>query len=101
VKRTWTAVDFERDLTAFCAEYGQQFAIIVGKLRTDYAEKSPDPGRELDKLLESHVRVFIDALLASLNWQTGVRTPGGTNLVPEAPLRSGDRSTVRFLDYLG
>ena len=101
MKRNWTAADFERDLTVFSAEYDDQFAIIAAQLRADYAEKSPDPDGELDKLLESHVRVFIDALLASLNWQTGVRAPGRTNLVPEAPLRSGDRSSVRFLDYLG
>jgi len=101
LKRNWTATEFQRDLEVLCAKYSQDFVNVAAKVRTEYVGKSPDVENERDQLLEAHVRVFIDGLLASLNWQTGVETTGNTNLVPEAPIYSAERSRVRFLDYLG
>jgi hypothetical protein len=101
VKRNWTAAEFERDLAGLCARYTEEFVSAAAKIRTEYVGKSPNNDREGDQLLEAHVRVFIDGLLAALNWQPGVETNAATNLVPESPVYSEDRARIRFLDYLG
>ncbi|MDA8397969.1 MAG: hypothetical protein M0Z29_09005 [Actinomycetota bacterium] len=53
--------------------------------------------------LEAHVRVYVvDSFLAALNWRMDVSAADGSlNLMPEMALRSLEKGTTRFLDYLG
>lgn len=82
-------------------EYEGRFAPRLRALRERYTG-TPEGGL-LDHSLEVHVRVYIvNALLAALNWRLNASPDDGLpNLVPEAPVRSESRKSVRFLDYLG
>ncbi len=51
--------------------------------------------------LEAHARVYVDAVLGSLNWQVNLAGWETPDLVRESPIRSKKSRTVRFLDYLG
>ncbi|WP_148228641.1 hypothetical protein [Thermus scotoductus] len=82
-------------------DYEQLFAPSIAQLRAQYAGK---PGEDLlDYSLEVHAREYIvNSLLAALNWRLDAQPEEGLpNLVPEVPVRSSQRGTLRFLDYLG
>ena len=78
---------------------------IFAKRIADIRQKFTGQPQEslLDNTLEAHERTYIvNDLLAALNWRLDARTEDGLpNLIPEAPVRSEERKTVRFLDYLG
>lgn len=82
-------------------DYGRLFAPGVEQIRQKYAG-SPEQSL-LPNSLEAHARAYIvNALLAALNWRLDARPEDGLpNIVPEAPIRSEERKSVRFLDYLG
>lgn len=82
-------------------DYEQLFAPSIAQIRAQYAGK---PGEDLlDYSLEVHAREYIvNSLLAALNWRLDAQPEEGLpNLVPEVPVRSSERGTLRFLDYLG
>jgi hypothetical protein len=102
VKRCNTVTEFERALVRIRGQYELGFEQATIEVRQTYAEGSLIFDAARDQLLEAHARIFIDQVLEALNWQTGVGDSElATNLTPEAPVRSLDVSTVRFLDYLG
>ena len=85
-------------------DYNQLFGPRVAKVRAQYA-KSP-VGKlppSVDESLEAHIRVYVvNALLAALNWRLDAKPEDGLpNLLPEAPIASKEKRTIRFLDYLG
>lgn len=82
-------------------KYEMLFAPRIAQIRGKYAG-APEQNL-LDQELEIHAReYFVNAFLAALNWRLDARPEDGLpNLIPESPIRSDERSTVRFLDYLG
>lgn len=54
-------------------------------------------------LLEAHVRHhLVDPTLEALNWPLALdSSPERSDVAVEMPVRSGERGTVRFLDYFG
>ena len=95
------ADDFLLEFRKIRADYDGAFGPRIAEIRTKYAG-TPEEGL-LDQSLEVHGRTYIvNALLAALNWRLDVRPEDGLpNLFPEAPIRSVERRSVRFLDYLG
>jgi hypothetical protein len=101
VSRIRNADDFLIEYRRIQADYDYKFKDIIADIREKYAD---GPSTSIvDQSLEAHLRAYkINALLAALNWRLD-RTPVDDlpNLIPEAPVRSQDRKTIRFLDYLG
>jgi hypothetical protein len=101
VSRIVCAQDFRLKFRGIRSSYENHFGPLVARIREQYAEK---PEEDLvDQSLEAHIRAYVvNALLAALNWRLDARPEDGLpNLVPEAPIRSEERGSVRFLDYLG
>ena len=95
------ADDFLLRLRQFAGEYERTFEPLISRLRQQYTGKLEE--QLVNDHLEFHARVyFVNAFLAALNWRLD-QSPGNglPNLVPEVPVRSEERRTVRFLDYLG
>jgi hypothetical protein len=82
-------------------DYSRVYGPMIDRLRQRYAGQ-PEAGL-LDNSLEAHGRVyFVNGFLSALNWRFGLSPDKGLpNLVPEVPIRSEERGTIRFLDYLG
>lgn len=60
------------------------------------------PGTPRSIVLEAHIRQhFIDEVLAALNWALRPQSDLPSQLSVEVPIRSQERRTVRFFDYLG
>ena len=95
------ADDFLLRLRQFAGEYERTFEPLISRLRQQYTGKLEE--QLVNDHLEFHARVyFINAFLAALNWRLDQSPENGLpNLVPEVPVRSEERRTVRFLDYLG
>lgn len=93
-----------QQLRKICADYDHFFKPRISAIREKY-EKTPmgKPPRFVDDSLEAHIRVYVvNALLAALNWRLDAKPEDGLpNLVPEAPIKSEERGTTRFLDYFG
>lgn len=87
-----------------CADYERLFQPRISAIREQF-ERSPagQIPRSVDESLEAHIRAYVvNALLAALNWRLDARPEDGLpNLVPEAPIKSEERGTTRFLDYFG
>jgi len=104
VSRVSNADEFRLEFRRLCESYTYFFAPRVAAIRELYA-KTPT-GQippAVDESLEAHVRSYlVNALLAALNWRLDTTPEEGLpNLVPEAPIKSEQRGTTRFLDYLG
>jgi hypothetical protein len=104
VSRIRTASDFRLELRKIHDNYDRIFRPIIARVRSAYAQNPPEQLPPLvDESLEAHIRTYVvNAFLAALNWRLDV--PPETdlpNLVPEAPLESLEKGTIRFLDYLG
>lgn len=99
MSRIRNADEFLVRFRAIQNDYDNRFAPHVARLRAGYTGANPD----VDKILESHVRVYIvNSLLSALNWRMDSEPAEGLpNLVPEAAVESEGRGTTRFLDYLG
>ncbi len=68
----------------------------ISAIRASYTDSGVDPAANLiDDILEAHLReYFVNCILKTLNWRMG------ESLLPEAPVESYARGTIRFLDYL-
>jgi hypothetical protein len=101
VSRVHNADVFLLRLRKIRSDYDRVFGPGIAEIRNKYAGK-PEAGL-LDQSLEAHARVYIvNALLAALNWRLDARPEDGLpNLIPEAPIRSEEKRSVRFIDYLG
>lgn len=101
MNRVLNADQFLLDFRRICGKYEQVFGPRLAGVRTRYAGTPEEDA--LDQTLEAHARAYIvDDLLAALNWR--LDTPPEDrmwNLIPEAPVRSEERGSIRFLDYLG
>ena len=91
-------------LLRFCRisdDYERTFGPMLSRIREQYTN---EPKKQIIKdFLEFHARTyFVNAFLAALNWRIDLPpTDGLPNLVPEVPLRSKERGSIRFMDYLG
>ena len=96
------ADDFLLAYRRACANYDRIFSNQIREIRRCYSGVAPAE-ETIDEALEAHIRVyFVNALLAALNWRMDLTPESGLpNMIPESPVRSGDRGTRRFLDYLG
>jgi hypothetical protein len=104
VSRVRNADQFGRAFGRIKDDYDRIFAPRIANIRTEYGGTASKGGRiPVDDCLEAHLRVFfINSFLAALNWRPNCAPEDGLpNLIPEVPLRSTDRGTTRFLDYLG
>lgn len=85
-------------------DYTSHFAPMIARIRNAYARDNPERSN-IDAVLEAHNRKYrIDCFLAALNWEPDVtpeKNPIHPNLIPEVPIRSKEKNTTRFLDYLG
>jgi hypothetical protein len=101
VNRVRNADEFLLRCRRIREQYDNLFAPHIAEVRKKYA------GREEEGLvnhnLEAHARAHnVNAFLAALNWRLDARPEEGLpNLIPEAPIRSEERRSIRFLDYLG
>lgn len=103
MSRIDNADDFLLKFRRVRADYNNIFSRQLQKLRESLAgAPQQDVDRE-DLNLEAHARVYtVNALLEALNWRMDVQAHEmGPNLVPEAALKSLERGSRRFLDYLG
>lgn len=80
--------------------YRRQMEEVRAKYADNPTEEAPP---EIDESLEAHLRqYFVNAFLNALNWRLDLSPHDGLpNLIPESPIASLNRGTVRFLDYLG
>lgn len=101
LRGTKNANDFLLTFRKIRDEYKFVFRDRIADIRNQYAGQ-PEADI-LDQSLEAHVRVYVvNALLNALNWRLDKSPRDGLpNLFPEAPVRSGQSGTIRFLDYLG
>jgi len=101
LSRIRNADEFRLKFREIRGKYERIFGPRIAEIRRKYAS---GPERDLiDRNLEMHARVYIvNALLAALNWRMDSFPEDGLpNLIPEAPVRSADRKSIRFFDYLG
>ena len=104
MSRVRNADDFLLQYRKICNKYEQIFGPRLAEVRRIYAATPAGALSAANKEnLEAHGRVYlVNSLLAALNWRLDSRPEEGlANLIPEAPIRSEDRGSVRFLDYLG
>ena len=104
MSRVRNADDFLFESRRIRGEYEERFGPQIAAVRAKYADNpvgtTPDA---IQAQLEYHARCYlINGLLEALNWRLNTpREEGLPPLVPEAPVRSSEYQTVKFLDYLG
>lgn len=100
MNRVRNADEFLLRFRAIHDEYEQAFPLL-SRVRYKYVGKPEE--RDIESLLEIHARTyFVNAFLSALNWRLDKQsTDDLPNLVPEASVRSVERGSVRYLDYLG
>jgi len=83
------------------AYYERNFGPRLSQIRRQYAGRPEE--RRINDHLEIHARTyFVNAFLAALNWRLDKQASDDLpSLVPEVPIRSEERGSIRFLDYLG
>lgn len=97
--RVRNATQFAGLLRTAFHDYEERYRERVAAVRAHFTSVPVPP--DVDDALEAHKRVyFINRFLEALNWRIHNRSEE-TFLVPEAPLRSLQEQTIRFLDYLG
>jgi len=101
MSRVRNADEFLLRFRRISADYERDFGPRLSHIRRQYAGGPEE--RRINDHLEIHARIyFVNAFLAALNWRLNQRaTDGLPNLVPEVPIRSEERGSIRFLDYLG
>ena len=102
------ANEFLNELRNARFRYTESYAPRISEIRRRYAGLLGDgvPGllqEALEETLEIHERIYyVNALLQALNWRLDSSMEDGLpSLLPEVPIRSARKGTVRFLDYLG
>lgn len=99
MNRVKSATQFVGLLRNALHDYEGQYRTRIAAIRAHFTNTPIPP--DTDDALEAHKRVYIiNRFLEALNWQVLDRS-NETFLVPEAPLRSLQELTIRFLDYLG
>ena len=99
----WDASDFLLELRRIRPLYETEVGPKVASLRQQLTGE-PESRRGLtDRNLEFHIRTYVvDLTLRALNWNGVVGVDKAfPNLFPEAAVRSVEKDTTRFLDYLG
>jgi hypothetical protein len=101
VSRVRNADEFLLRFRKIRDDYERLFGPRTAEIRKKYTESPIE--KLVDGSLEAHSRTYIvNALLAALNWRLDTSPEYGLpNLVPEAPVSSLEKGTIRFLDYLG
>ncbi|MGD0232001.1 MAG: hypothetical protein ABSC19_16875 [Syntrophorhabdales bacterium] len=101
MSRVRNADEFLLRLRGIRADYERKFGPLLKRLREKYVGKEEQDFA--DKSLEAHARTYVvNGLLEALNWRLDTsREDGLPDLVPESPILSSERNTIRFLDYLG
>lgn len=96
MSRVRNADEFLLRFRWIASEYDKTFAPT--RICAQYAGKP-----EEKNYLEIHARTyFVNPFLAALNWRIDRQpTDDLSNLIPEVPVRSEERGSIRFLDYLG
>lgn len=81
--------------------YRRHFAPTIAMIRQKYVGKPEED--HINSSLEAHERVYlVNAFLAALNWRMDTSPEGSLpDLIPETPILSEERGSIRFLDYLG
>lgn len=94
------ANDFSHCLRTIQDRYTEQFGPRIRQIRQQFGSV---PKEELDFILEAHARAyFVNRFLEALNWRIDQETEEGLPpLIPEAPIRSSQKASIRYLDYLG
>jgi hypothetical protein len=97
VSRVRNARDFFDEYVKIRYRYEDICQHQISAIRASYTASGVGPATNLpDEILEAHLReYFVNCLLRTLNWRMG------DSLIPEAPVESFARGTIRFLDYLG
>ncbi len=93
---------FMRAREAYEKRSGPMIQQLRDRFDTDHPDIRAAKERVLDKNLEVHGRVYVvNALLAGLNWRIE-KSPADDlpNIIPEAAIRSQERGTRRYMDYL-
>ena len=105
MSRVRNADEFQQRFRKLRDDYERRFGPRVANVRQEYAGNSAGqvPPVTVDECLEFHIRAYVvNGMLAALNWRLDTSLEDGLpNLIPEAPVRSLERGTTRFLDYLG
>lgn len=104
MSRVPNATEFSHKLYRAREDYESIYRQQVEEVRAQYTNNpSGEAPPEIDESLEAHLRhYFINAFLNALNWRLEVSPNDGLpNLIPESPVASLSRGSVRFLDYLG
>ncbi len=101
MSRVRNADEFLLRFRGISHEYERSFGPALSNLRSQYTGRPEE--EVLNELLEVHARTYyVNAFLAALNWRLDKKpTDGLPNLVPEVPVRSVEKGSIRFLDYLG
>lgn len=101
MSRVRNADEFLLRFRGISGEYEQIFGPRLSKIRAKYVGILQET--LVQETLEIHARTyFVNALLAALNWRLERQpTEDLPNLIPEVPVRSEERKSIRFLDYLG
>jgi len=101
MSRVRNADEFLLCFRRISADYERDFGPRLSQIRRQYAG-GPEEWRINDHL-EIHARTyFVNAFLAALNWRLDKQACDSLpSLVPEVPIRSEERRSIRFLDYLG
>jgi hypothetical protein len=101
--RVRTPDQFWRQYKKARADYERTYRPQIDKLRRLYSGRGEQPPPTLDDVLEFHARTYlVNALLAALNWRLDMQPESGLpSVAPEIAVRSQQRGTTRFLDYLG
>ena len=103
MNRVRNADEFLLRLRQIKGEYENIFAPELERIRKQYASRPEVEKRVIEDYLEIHARTyFVNAFLAALNWRMDWQpTDDLPNLIPEVFVRSEERKSIRFLDYLG
>ena len=104
MSRVRNATEFLRLLHRNRANYEERYRPMIESARS---QNAANPSRkappEIDECLEAHLRqYFINGFLNALNWRLELSPDEGLpNMIPELPIASLARGTIRYLDYLG
>lgn len=101
MSRVRNADDFLLRFREIQQAYEYLFSPRITQIRRNCVGKQEES--ILSSILEAHLRVYlVNALLAALNWRMDQKPEDNLpNLIPEVPVRSEGRGSIRFLDYLG
>ena len=101
--RVRNADEFVQNFRRAKSNYDRIYSPLIAEVRRQYAQRGSAPPSSVDESLEAHNRIYvINTMLEALNWRLNTSVENGLpNLLPETPVRSIQRRTVRFLDYLG